>query len=198
MTASHKLSLCCIFTCDTSTFLIYLTFRRQDGGIAAQLSLACTNPSKTALSLENRHRPSPLTNPPKPALSLKKHCILASLVKGRWIDGKPQTVALLHFYLRYIHLFDLSNFSPSRRRDCRTTITRLHQPFQNRTIPRKSPPPLAPHQPSQNRTIPRLAPHSWLTCQRELDCDKAISYYRLQHSAISSTLIFAQPYLSQD
>ena len=46
---------------------------------------------------------------------------LASLVKGRWIDGKAQTVALLHFYLRYIHLFDLSNFSPSRRRDCYTT-----------------------------------------------------------------------------
>ena len=40
--------------------------------------------------------------------------------------------------------------------------------------------------------------HSWLPCQRELDCDKAISYYKLQHSAISSTLIFAQPYLSQD
>ena len=39
---------------------------------------------------------------------------------------------------------------------------------------------------------------SWLPCQRELDCDKAISYYKLQHSAISSTLIFDQPYLSQD
>ena len=57
---------------------------------------------------------------------------------------------------------------------------------------------LASHQPSRTRTIPRLAPHSWLPCQRELDCDKAISYYKLQHSAISSTLIFAQPYLSQD
>ena len=57
---------------------------------------------------------------------------------------------------------------------------------------------LASHQPSQNRTIPCFAPHSWLPCQRELDCDKAISYYKLQHSAISSTLIFAQPYLSQD
>ena len=81
--------------------------------------------------------------------------------------------------------------------------------------------PLDPHQPFQNRTIPRLAPHSChmnalpvshpsetlgvqlrasmpVPCQRELDCDKAISYYKLQHSAISSTLIFAQPYLSQD
>ena len=33
LTARHKLSLCCIFTCDTSTFLIYQTFlpsRRRD------------------------------------------------------------------------------------------------------------------------------------------------------------------------
>ena len=29
----------------------------------------------------------------------------------------------------------MSNFLPSRRRDCLTTILRLHQPFQNRTIP---------------------------------------------------------------
>ena len=54
------------------------------------------------------------------------------------------------------------------------------------------------YQSFQTRTIPCFAPHSWLPCQRELDCDKAISYYKLQHSAISSTLIFAQPYLSQD
>jgi hypothetical protein len=40
--------------------------------------------------------------------------------------------------------------------------------------------------------------HTWLPCQRELDCDKAISYYKLQHSAISSTLISSLPYLSQD
>ena len=38
LTARHKLSLCCIFTCDTSTFLIYQTFRCQDGGIASSLS----------------------------------------------------------------------------------------------------------------------------------------------------------------
>ena len=69
---------------------------------------------------------------------------LASLVKGRWIDGKAQTVALLHFYLRYIHLFDLSNFSPSRRRDCLITISRLHQPSRTRTIPCFAPTPLPP------------------------------------------------------
>ena len=55
-------------------------------------------------------------------LSLAPHNILASLVKGRWIDGKAQTVALLHFYLRYIRLFYSPNFLPSRRRDCYTTL----------------------------------------------------------------------------
>jgi hypothetical protein len=57
---------------------------------------------------------------------------------------------------------------------------------------------LRSHNPS--KTTPPLAPHhhTWLPCQRELDCDKAISYYKLQHSAISSTLISSLPYLSQD
>ena len=31
------------------------------------------------------------SNPPKTALSLAQHNVLASLVKGRWIDGKAQT-----------------------------------------------------------------------------------------------------------
>ena len=39
------------FACDTSTFLIYQTFRRQDGGIASSPSLTCTNPPKPTLSL---------------------------------------------------------------------------------------------------------------------------------------------------
>ena len=45
----------------------------------------------------------------------------------------------------------------------------------------------------KNRAIPCHALYSWLPCQRELDCDKATSYYKLQHFAILSTLIFAQP-----
>ena len=57
LTARHKLSLCCIFTCDTSTFLIYQTFRRQDGGIATPLLL-------------------------KPHYPLPRTTKLASLVKG--------------------------------------------------------------------------------------------------------------------
>ena len=149
MTASHKLSLCCIFACDTSTFLIYQTFRRQDGGIATPLSPRLRKP------FQNRTIPRKSLTP-LPCLLLPLHRILppsqplqkdnnpsprtttlASLVKGRWIDGKPQTVALLHFCLRYIHLFDLSNFSPSRRRDCHTTIPSLAQ-----TLPK-------PHYPSK-------------------------------------------------
>ena len=43
------------FACDTSTFLIYQTFCRQDGGIASQPSFACTNPSKTAPSFALHH-----------------------------------------------------------------------------------------------------------------------------------------------
>ena len=44
---------------------------------------------------------APRTNPSKPTLSSEKRYILASLVKGRWIDGKPQTVALLHLLAIY-------------------------------------------------------------------------------------------------
>ena len=43
---------------------------------------------------------------------------LASLVKGRWIDGKAQTVALLLPACYTPTLFILQTFLPSRRRDC--------------------------------------------------------------------------------
>ena len=114
---------------------------------------------------------------------------LASLVKGRWIDGKAQTVALLHFYLRYIHLLDLSNLSPSRRRDCHTTLRSAPHSCHMNALPVSHPSETLGVQLRASMPVP---------CQRELDYDKAISYYKLQHFAISSTLIFAQPYLSQD
>ena len=41
-----------------------------------------------------------------------------SLVKGRWIDGKAQTVALLRPACDMSALFILQTFLPSRRRDC--------------------------------------------------------------------------------
>ena len=144
LTARHKLSLCCIFTCDTSAFFIHQLFAVKTEGLLYHPSLSpiCrkTEGSPTDLSIPttfSKAHPSPLPAP--------HSCLLMNVP------------LVLHPHC-----------------------------------------PLSPHQPFQNRTIPRLAPHSWLPCQRELDCDKAISYYKLQHSAISSTLIFAQPYLSQD
>ena len=52
------------------------------------------------------------------ALSLALHHILASLVKGRWIDGKAQTVALLRFTCDTPAFFIHQTFLPSRRKDC--------------------------------------------------------------------------------
>ena len=85
---------------------------------------------------------SALPTLPKPHYPSKIANTLASLVKGRWIDGKAQTVALLHFYLRYIRLFYSPNFLPSRRRDC-FTPTNLSIP----TTFSKAHPSLTPHHP---------------------------------------------------
>ena len=71
--------------------------RATTGGIATPSTLPRTNPPKTTLShplfvmptsvcadmLSHPHHPSPRTK-------------LASLVKGRWIGGKAQTLTLLH------------------------------------------------------------------------------------------------------
>ena len=167
LTARHKLSLCCVLLAIHPPFLFTKLFAVKTEGLSHHPSLSATSmPPLVKGEVLSPDKIRATTGGIATPLSLAPHNILASLVKWRWIDGKAQTVALLHFYLRYIRLFNLSTFLPSRRRDCYTTL--------------------------------RLAPHSWLPCQRELDCDKAISYYKLQHSAISSTLIFAQPYLSQD
>ena len=70
------------------------------------------------------------TNPPKPALSLAPHHVLASLVKGRWLDGKAQALILLLSVCDTPIFFYLSNFSAVK-----TEGLSLHQPFRNRTIP---------------------------------------------------------------
>ena len=54
------------------------------------------------------HYPSPRTK-------------LASLVKGRWIDGTPQALILLLSACDMPTIFMLQTFLPSRRRDCHTT-----------------------------------------------------------------------------
>ena len=73
---------------------------------------------------------SALPTIPKPHYPSKIANTLASLVKGRWIDGKPQTVALLHFACNTSTFLIYQTFLPSRRRDCLITISHLHQPFQ--------------------------------------------------------------------
>ena len=74
----------------------------------------------------------------------EKHYILASLVKGRWIDGKAQVLILLLSACDMPIIFMLQTF-------CR----------QDGWI--ASPPPFAPHQPFQNRTI-TLAFRSAIVC----------------------------------
>ena len=69
--------------------------------------IAVSHP-RSAPTLPKPHYPSP-------------HTKLASLVKGRWIDGKAQTVALLRFICDISAFFMLQTFLTSRRRDCHTT-----------------------------------------------------------------------------
>ena len=98
----------------------------------------------------------------------KSTITLASLVKGRWLDGKAQALILLLSVCDTPTFFYLSNFSAVK-----TEGLSLHQPSQKRTIPcpALNLPPLSkvrccrpkkfgrlpeglPHQPLQNRTIP--------------------------------------------
>ena len=67
-----------------------------------------------ALPVSHSHYPSPCTT------------TLASLVKGRWLDGTTQTVALLRPACDMSVLFILQTFLPSRRRDCLSCIDPLH------------------------------------------------------------------------
>ena len=76
------------------------------------------------------HYPSPRTK-------------LASLVKGRWLDGTTQTVALLRPACDMSVLFILQTFLPSRRRDCLSCIDPLH-----------------PHNHCKKTIVPCSAPHS--------------------------------------
>ena len=68
--------------------------------------LKSTNILTPEPTLPKPHHPSPCTT------------TLASLVKGRWIDGKAQTVALLLSACDMPAPFILQTFLPSRRRDC--------------------------------------------------------------------------------
>ena len=91
----------------------------------------CCRPKKFGRLPEGlpHHYHSLRTNPTNTALSLAQHHILASLVKGRWIDGKAQTVALLRFNCISTPFLSPNLFAVK-------TEGLLH--------------PLAPHQPFQN------------------------------------------------
>ena len=119
----------------------------------------------------------PLTSPPFPqpsqstSIASLRTITLASLVKGKWIDGKPQTVALLRFACDTSTFLIYQTF-------CRPDGGIATPPFAQHHIyaslvkgevlsPEKirattggiaSPPSLALHQPFQNCTIPRPAP----------------------------------------
>ena len=86
------------------------------------------------------------TNPPKPALSLAPHHVLASLVKGRWLDGKAQALILLLSVCDTPTFFYLSNFSAVKTEGLLYT----HQPLHSRNhckrtiIPRSAPRPCLP------------------------------------------------------
>ena len=94
--------------CDTPALFITKPFCRQDGGIASPPSLRTTflpplvkgevmSPEKIRATTGGIVTPPIATPPtlPKPHYPSKTTNTLASLVKGRWIDGKAQTVALL-------------------------------------------------------------------------------------------------------
>ena len=86
--------------CDMPTIFMLQIFCRQDGGIASS-------------------PPPRLTTPlPKPHYPLLYTITLASLVKGRWIDGKAQALILLLSACDMPNIFMLQTFLPSRRRDC--------------------------------------------------------------------------------
>ena len=78
--------------------------------------------------------PRPVPTLPKPHYPLLCTTTLASLVKGRWLDGTTQTVALLRFNCDTPAFFIHQTFLPSRRRDCLLqTVSALPSP--SLTIP---------------------------------------------------------------
>ncbi len=81
---------------------------------------------------------------------------LASLVKGRWIDGKAQTVALLLSACDMPAPFILQTFLPSRRKDCRIEPCHSHNPLKSTAALAPEPTLPKPHYPSKS-TIAFLA-----------------------------------------
>ena len=74
LTARHKLSLCCIFTCDTSAFFIHQPFCRQDGGIALRPP---TSPSPQPLPKSDNPSPRTTFLPYERSVGFASHCLVS-------------------------------------------------------------------------------------------------------------------------
>ena len=121
---SASSSFCNLSDC----FQNYYTFCRQDGGDCFPLaqSLRCypltfkmvrfccsVKPSQLWWGLPHPHHQLDFPHHPS-----KTTNTLASLVKGRWIDGKAQAFILLLSACATSAFFIHQTFLPSRRRDC--------------------------------------------------------------------------------
>ena len=153
-------------------------------------------------------QPSQKDNNPSPCTTT-----LASLVKGRWLDGTTQTVALLRPTCDMSALFILQTFLPSRRRDCLSCIDPLHphnhckktivpcsalnlsplskvrccRPKEFGRLPEGlSHQPFAPHHPFKNRTILRKSPTL-------LPYERSVGFASLRNSGRSTSGIHARP-----
>ena len=90
---------------------------------------------------------------------------LASLVKGRWIDGKAQALILLLSVCDTSAFFIHQIFLPSRRRDClpfhRTSLS--PRPLQKNDNPSLAPTLPKPHYPTpRTAALGSLAKGSWI------------------------------------
>ena len=70
------------------------------------------------------HQTSPPLQPLQKDNNLSPRTKLASLVKGRWIDGKTQALILLLSVCDTSAFFIHQIFLPSRRRDCHTNLSK--------------------------------------------------------------------------
>ncbi len=178
------------------------------------------------------HTPSPRINLPNPHYPLLCTITLSSLVKGEVLSpekirattggiASPPSFACTNPCFAPPHLPPLLKVrcchqknSGDYRRDCLTTIPRLHQPSQNRTIPCFAPPHLLPlskvrccrpkkfgrlpeglslHQPFQNRTIP-LAFRNANICMHQYVFTSALSHENRQHPCLlMNALLVSHP-----
>jgi len=153
------------------------TFRR---GVGLPLPLHRPSPFLQSLQKNTYHLPCsplPLHRILSPSQPLQKdnnpspRTKLASLVKGRWLDGKAQTIALLRFTCNtsaflFTKLFCRQDggiaIPPFAQHHIYVSLAKgeVLSPEKNRATTGgiASPPSLALHQPFQNCTIPRPAP----------------------------------------